>query len=79
MFHAASSTLIGYPYYPALALSLPGGGQLDLSWSGSFGAWTVKGALANVFDQRLFGPAADSRFIPLQPGRNLSLTAGYSN
>lgn len=78
-FHAASSTLIGYPYYPALALGLPGGGQLDVSWRSSFGAWTVKGALTNVFDQRLFGPAADTRFIPLQPGRNFSLTAGYAN
>jgi iron complex outermembrane receptor protein len=78
-FHAASSTLVGYPYYPALALGLPGGGQLDLSWNGSFGAWTVKGALANVFDQRLFGPAADSRFIPLQPGRSISLTASYTD
>lgn len=79
LFHAASSTLVGYPYYPALDLVLPGGGQLDLSWSGRLGSWALKGSLVNVFDQRLFGAAADSRFIPLQPGRSVSLAATYSN
>jgi hypothetical protein len=81
-FHAASTTLIGYPYYPtaeAAPRGLPGGGQMDLSWQGLFGAWTVKGAMVNVFDQRLFGTAADTRFIPLQPGRSISLTASYSH
>jgi len=78
-FHAASATLIGYPYYPPLALGLPGGGQMDLSWEGVFGSWGIRGSMANVFDQRLFGPSADSRFIPLQPGRSISLTATYAN
>lgn len=63
----------------ATKLGLPGGGRLDRSWGRSFGSGTRKGAPAHVFDQRLFGPAPDSRFIPLQPGRNVSLTARYSN
>jgi iron complex outermembrane recepter protein len=42
-------------------------------------AWAVKGAMVNVFDQRLFGPAADARFIPLQPGRSISLAAAYTH
>ncbi len=80
VFHASSSTLIGHPYFPALPLGLAGGGQLDLSWSGVLSdAWAVKGAMVNVFDQRLFGPSADSRFIPLQPGRSISLAAAYTH
>lgn len=63
----------------ASKLGLPGGGRLDRSCGRSFGSWTRKGAPAHVFDQRLLGPAADSRFIRLQPGRNVSLTARYSN
>jgi len=78
-FRAASSMGVGFPYYRPAAISLPGGGQLDLSWDGSFGAWTIKTTLQNVFDQRLFGPAADTRYIPLQPGRSISLTATYSD
>ncbi|HET7865876.1 MAG TPA: TonB-dependent receptor plug domain-containing protein [Burkholderiaceae bacterium] len=79
-FRAASTTLIGVPYFPAAATlprGLPGGAQLDLSWQGMFGNWTVKGAMANVFDQRLFGTAGDTRYIPLQPGRSISLTGTY--
>ncbi len=78
-FRAASSTLVGFPYYRPANITLPGGGQLDLSWDGAFGSWTVKAALQNVFDQRLFGPSADTRFIPLQPGRSISLTASYTD
>ena len=81
-FRATSTTLIGVPYFPAsttLPRGLPGGGQLDLSWQGMFGNWTVKGAMANVFDQRLFGTASDTRYIPLQPGRSISLTGTYSS
>jgi iron complex outermembrane receptor protein len=78
-FRAASSTLVGFPYYRPAAITLPGGGQLDLSWDGGFGSWTVKAALQNVFDQRLFGPSADTRFIPLQPGRSVSLMATYTD
>ncbi|HET7862943.1 MAG TPA: TonB-dependent receptor, partial [Burkholderiaceae bacterium] len=78
-FRAASSTGVGFPYYRPASITLPGGGQLDLSWDGSFGAWTVKTALQNVFDQRLFGPAADTRYLPLQPGRGISLTATYTD
>lgn len=81
-FRATSTTLIGIPYFPAsttLPRGLPGGGQLDLSWQGMFGNWTVKGAMANVFDQRLFGTAGDTRYIPLQPGRSISLTGTYSS
>lgn len=79
-FRAASTTLVGVPYFPAAASlprGLPGGAQLDLSWQGVFGNWTVKGAMANVFDQRLFGTAGDTRYIPLQPGRSISLTGTY--
>jgi len=79
-FRATSTTLIGIPYFPAsttLPRGLPGGGQLDLSWQGMFGNWTIKGAMANVFDQRLFGTAGDTRYIPLQPGRSISLTGTY--
>lgn len=78
-FHAASSTGVGFPYYRPAPITLPGGGQLDLSWDGSFGAWTVKTALQNVFDQRLFGPSADTRYLPLQPGRSISVTATYTD
>lgn len=80
-FRATSATQIGAPYFPAVATlpgGLPGGGQLDLSWQGMFGSWTIKGAMANVFDQRLFGAASDTRYIPLQPGRSISLTGTYS-
>lgn len=81
-FRATSVTLIGVPYFPAattLPDGLPGGGQLDLSWQGMFGNWVIKSAMANVFDQRLFGTSADTRYIPLQPGRSISLTATYSS
>jgi hypothetical protein len=81
-FRATSTTLIGTPYFPSsttLPRGLPGGGQLDLSWQGMFGNWTVKSAMANVFDQRLFGASADTRYIPLQPGRSISLTGTYSS
>jgi iron complex outermembrane recepter protein len=78
-FRAASATLIGFPYYRPAAITLPGGGQLDLSWDGGIGSWTIKAALQNVFDQRLFGPSADTRYIPLQPGRSVSLIATYTD
>jgi iron complex outermembrane receptor protein len=81
-FRATSATQIGIPYFPSAATlpgGLPGGGQLDLSWQGLFGNWTMKSAIANVFDQRLFGAASDTRYIPLQPGRSISLTATYSS
>jgi iron complex outermembrane receptor protein len=79
-FRATSGTQIGVPYFPSsttLPGGLPGGGQLDLSWQGLFGSWTIKGAIGNVFDQRLFGAASDTRYIPLQPGRSISLTGTY--
>ncbi len=81
-FRATSATLIGTPYFPAattLPGGLPGGGQLDLSWQGMFGNWTIKSAMSNVFDQRLFGTSGDTRYIPLQPGRSISLTGTYSS
>lgn len=81
-FRATSATLIGTPYFPAattLPGGLPGGGQLDLSWQGMFGNWTIKSTMANVFDQRLFGTSGDTRYIPLQPGRSISLTGTYSS
>lgn len=79
-FRATSGTQIGIPYFPAsttLPGGLPGGGQLDLSLQGMFGNWTIKGAIGNVFDQRLFGAASDTRYLPLQPGRSISLTGTY--
>jgi iron complex outermembrane receptor protein len=79
-FRATSGTQIGIPYFPSsptLPAGLPGGGQLDLSLQGLFGNWTIKGAIGNVFDQRLFGAASDTRYIPLQPGRSISLTGTY--
>ena len=56
---------------------LPGGGQLALSLGGEAGPWSITTSLRNVFDQRLFGPAADTRYLPLLPGRSLVVTATY--
>lgn len=77
-FQAASSTRIGLPYFTPAALQLPGGGRLDLQLGGELGPWSLTASLRNVFDQRLFGAAADTRYLPLQRGRVISLTAAYS-
>jgi outer membrane receptor protein involved in Fe transport len=78
VFQAASSTRIGLPYFTPAPLQLPGGGRLDLQLSGELGAWSLTASLRNVFDQRQFGAAADTRYLPLLRGRVVSLTAAYS-
>jgi iron complex outermembrane receptor protein len=77
-FQAASGTRIGVPYFAPAALGLPGGGRLDLQLNGEWGPWSLTASLRNVFDQRLFGAAADPRYIPLLPGRSLGLAATYT-
>jgi iron complex outermembrane recepter protein len=77
-FQAASATRIGLPYFTPAPLLLPGGGRLDLLLGGELGAWSLTASLRNVFDQRQFGAAADTRYIPLLRGRTISLTATYA-
>jgi iron complex outermembrane receptor protein len=77
-FHAAASTRVGQPYFVPTALTLPGGGRLDLQIGGDIGPWSVTASLRNVFDQRLFGAAADTRYLPLQPGRTFGLSVLYT-
>lgn len=76
-WHATSSTRVGPLNFAPSQVVLPGGAQLDLSWLRSAGPWSFDASLRNVFDRTLYGTASDTRYIPLQPGRSLSLTATY--
>ncbi len=76
-WHASSSTRVGPLNFAPSQVVLPGGAQLDLSWLRSAGPWSFDASLRNVFDQTLHGTASDPRYLPLQPGRSLSVTATY--
>jgi outer membrane receptor protein involved in Fe transport len=76
--HATSSTLVGAANFAPSQVVLPGGAQVDVSWRRSAGPWTFNAALRNVFDRSLYGTASDTRYIPLLPGRSVSLTAVYN-
>jgi iron complex outermembrane receptor protein len=58
-------------------LTLPGGTQWDLSLERSLGAWTLQAYLNNLFDRQIYATSLDPRYLPLQPGRSLALTAAY--
>ncbi len=78
---AASSTFV-IPlnqFQPREDFVLPGGGQLDLSLEHRFGAWAVRAFLNNVFDRQLYANSTDTAYLPLQPGRNLGITAVYKD
>jgi iron complex outermembrane receptor protein len=67
------------PFDPdAAQLRLPGGAQLDLSWTRATEQWSLGVAVENVFDRRLYGTQPSPGYIPLQPGRGVSLTAQIS-
>jgi iron complex outermembrane recepter protein len=79
---AASSTLVGPP--PQLAAPqpeyrLPGGALLDLSLERTFGPWAVNMFVNNLLDRRLFSPSYQLTYLPLQPGRQIGLTATYKD
>jgi iron complex outermembrane receptor protein len=75
---AWSSTLAGVAFLPVVpAYTLPGGAQLDLSLERRFGPWSLQAFVNNVFNRQLHNTAADTRFLPLHPGRNLALTVVY--
>lgn len=59
-------------------LRLPGGAQLDLSWTRATEQWTLGVVVENVFDRRLYGTQPSPGYIPLQPGRSLSLSAQFA-
>jgi len=75
--HATSSTLVGPANFAPSQVVLPGGAQVDVSWLRNAGPWTFNAALRNVFDRRLYGTASDVRYLPLLPGRSVSLTLTY--
>lgn len=77
--HATSSTRVGAANFAPSQVVLPGGAQLDLSWQRSAGAWTFTTSLKNVFDRSLYGTASDARYLPLLPGRSVSLVAIYKD
>lgn len=60
-------------------LRLPGGAQLDLSWTRSAEHWTLGVSIENVFDRQLYGTQSAPGYIPLQPGRSLGLTATFTD
>lgn len=67
------------PLDPSQAqLRLPGGAQLDLSWARATEQWTLGVSIENVFNRRLYGTQSAPGYIPLQPGRSVSLTASFT-
>ena len=81
-FRAASSTLVGPPAQfaaPQPEYRLPGGALLDLSLERVFGPWAFSAFVTNVFDRRIFSPSYQLTYLPLQPGRQVGLTATYKD
>jgi outer membrane receptor protein involved in Fe transport len=77
---ASSATLVGPPAQfaaPQPAYRLPGGAQLDLSLERVFGPWALNAFIHNAFDRRSFSPSYQYTYLPLQPGRQVGLTATY--
>jgi len=76
---AWSASALGLPaaVFTQSPYMLPGGAQLDLSWQRSFGPWSITGFVNNVFDRQLYSAAINTTYLPLQPGRSLTLTAAY--
>lgn len=62
----------------AVQLRLPGGAQLDLSWMRAVQNWTFGVTIENVFDRRLYGTQSSPGYIPVQPGRGVSLSASFT-
>jgi outer membrane receptor protein involved in Fe transport len=60
-------------------LRLPGGAQLDLSWLRAADSWSLGVSVENVFDRQLYGTQSAPGYIPLQPRRNLGVTASFMN
>ncbi len=81
-FRAASSTQVGPPPQfaaPQPEYRLPGGAVLDLSLERVWGSWALNAFVTNVFDRRLFSPSYQLTYLPLQPGRQIGLTATYKD
>jgi outer membrane receptor protein involved in Fe transport len=77
---ASSATLVGPPAQfaaPQPAYRLPGSAQLDLSLERVFGPWALNAFIHNAFDRRSFSPSYQVTYLPLQPGRQVGLTATY--
>jgi len=52
---------------------------LDLSLERVFGPWALNAFVNNVFDRRLFSPSYQLTYLPLQPARQIGLTATYKD
>jgi outer membrane receptor protein involved in Fe transport len=65
------------PQFPGVQLNLPGGARLDLSLDRVVGPLTLGVFVRNVFDRQTYGPLSDPRYLPLEPGRSVGLTAVY--
>jgi len=60
-------------------LRLPGGAQLDLSWTRAAEHWSLGLSVENVFDRQLYNTQSAPGYIPLQPRRSLGVTATFLN
>jgi len=67
------------PLSPQSQLNLPGGARLDLALDRMLGPLTLSLFVRNVFDRQIYGgaPQSDPRYLPLEPGRSIGLTAVY--
>jgi iron complex outermembrane recepter protein len=57
--------------------TLPGGTQWDLSLERRLGSWTIQGFINNLFDRQIYATSLDTRYLPLNPGRSVAVTAAY--
>jgi iron complex outermembrane receptor protein len=82
---ATSSHLVGIPDnviqlgVRAADYPLPGGAQLDLSLERGFGPWVLRGFVHNLTDQRIYSPAYEVTYLPLQPERHFGLSLSYKD
>jgi iron complex outermembrane receptor protein len=56
---------------------IPGGARLDLSWTRRFGNGSFAVSVFNVFDRRLYGASTNTEFVPVLPGRSLSVMLAF--
>ena len=79
-FRAYSSSWVVAPYaaMDPGQLSLPGGAQLDLSWTRATDRWSLRLSVENLFDRQLYGPQSEPGSIPLEPRRSFCIATTFA-
>lgn len=80
-FRAYSSSWVVAPdpYGGPTGLRLPGGAQLDLSWTRANERWALRASIENLFDRQLYSTQSMQDYIPLLPRRSVGLSVTFRN